>query len=117
MNIKITGKELKATEAIKEYAEKKLERIEKYFGDEEIDVVVTIKSEKNVQIADINVSAKGNVYRAATENKDLYAVWELGYVKPRIVNVSITRCNSEGVASDEGQNGLIIFDWECAYKL
>lgn len=43
----------------------------------------------------------------------LYAVWELGYVKPRIVNVSITRCNSEGVASDEGQNGLIIFDWEC----
>ena len=73
MNIKITGKELKATEAIKEYAEKKLERIEKYFGDEEIDVVVTIKSEKNAQIADMNVSAKGNVYRAATENKDLYA--------------------------------------------
>lgn len=43
----------------------------------------------------------------------LYAVWELGYVKPRIVNVDTVRCNSSGVASDEGQNGLISFDWEC----
>ena len=39
MNITITGKELKATEAIKDYAEKKLPRIEKYFGDEAIDVL------------------------------------------------------------------------------
>ena len=30
MNIKITGKELKATEAIKEYVEKKCERLQKY---------------------------------------------------------------------------------------
>ena len=45
MNITITGKELKATEAIKEYVERKLARIEKYFSDEEIDVTVTIKKE------------------------------------------------------------------------
>ena len=31
MNIKITGKELKATEAIKNYVETKAERIKKYF--------------------------------------------------------------------------------------
>lgn len=43
----------------------------------------------------------------------LYAVWELGYIKPRIVNFSIVRCNSSGVASDDGQNGLVTFDWEC----
>lgn len=43
----------------------------------------------------------------------LYAIWELAYVKPRIVNLSIVRCDSSGVASDEGQNGLIGFDWEC----
>ena len=30
MNIKITGKDLKATEAIKEYVEKKCERLQKY---------------------------------------------------------------------------------------
>ena len=45
MEIRITGKELKATDAIKDYVEKKLGRLEKYFGEEEnIDVTVTIKS-------------------------------------------------------------------------
>ena len=72
MNIKITGKDLTATEAIKEYVEKKVERIEKYFG-EEFDVTVTIKAEKNMQIAEMHVNAKGNTYRAMTEHKDLYA--------------------------------------------
>ena len=41
MNIVITGKELKATEAIKEYVEKKLERIERYFEGEEINANTT----------------------------------------------------------------------------
>ena len=35
MNITITGKEVKATEAIKDYVEKKLTRIEKYFGEDD----------------------------------------------------------------------------------
>lgn len=43
----------------------------------------------------------------------LYAVWELAYQKPRIVNVSTVRCDSSGTAADEGQNGLVTFDWEC----
>lgn len=44
MNITITGKDLKATDAIKDYTQKKLARIEKYFGeDATIDVTVTIK--------------------------------------------------------------------------
>lgn len=43
----------------------------------------------------------------------LYAVWEVAYQKPRIANVSVVRCNSSGTADDEGQNGLVSFDWEC----
>lgn len=43
----------------------------------------------------------------------LYAIWELAYVKPRIVNVSVVRCNSSGTADDEGTNALVTFDWEC----
>lgn len=73
MNITITGKDLKATEAIKDYVEKKLGRIEKYFGEENTDVNVTIKVEKTSQIADMCVTVKGVSYRAVTENKDLYA--------------------------------------------
>lgn len=43
----------------------------------------------------------------------LYAIWEVAYQKPRIVNVATTRCNSAGTANDEGQNGLVTFEWEC----
>ena len=73
MNITITGKEVKATEAIKDYVEKKLTRIEKYFGEDELEVNVTIKTEKNAQIAEMYVTVKGMSYKAVTEDKDLYA--------------------------------------------
>lgn len=72
MNIKIIGKELKATEAIKEYVEKKLERVEKYF-EEDFDVMVTIKTEKSEQIAEIAVKINGDTFRAVTAHRDLYA--------------------------------------------
>ena len=73
MNIVITGKELKATEAIKEYVERKLERIERYFEGEEINASVTIKSQREMQIAEMQISVKGYSIRAVTETKDLYA--------------------------------------------
>ena len=72
MNIKITGKELKATEAIKEYVEKKCERLQKY-TEEEIDVKVTIKTEGKNQVAELSANINGNIYRAVTEKSDLYA--------------------------------------------
>lgn len=72
MNIKITGKDLKATDAIKDYVEKKVERLVKYFG-EDFSVTVTIKCEKNEQIADIFVNNDGDTYKAVTAHKDLYA--------------------------------------------
>ena len=73
MNIVITGKELKATEAIKDYVGKKLERIERYFEGEEIEASVKIKAEKSSQIAEMQVNVKGYSIRAVTETKDLYA--------------------------------------------
>ena len=71
MKIKIVGKELKITEALNDYVEKKLERIDKYFENAEADV--TLRTEKNEQIAEIYVNANGEKYRAVTEDKDLYA--------------------------------------------
>ena len=72
MNIIITGKELKATEAIKENVEKKSERLQKY-TEEEIDVKVTIKTEGKDQVAELSANINGNFYRAVTEKSDLYA--------------------------------------------
>ncbi len=71
MKIKITGKELKITDAINDYVERKLDRIDKYFENAEADV--TLKTEKNEQIAEICVFVNGEKYRAVTEDKDMYA--------------------------------------------
>ena len=72
VNIKITGKDIKATEAIEDYLEKKMDRIEKYF-DGDIEVTVTIKAEKTEQIAEMSVKVKQDTYRAVTAHKDMYA--------------------------------------------
>lgn len=72
MNVKVTGKDIKVTDAIIDYAEKKLERVEKYF-DEEVSSTVTVKAEKNSQVAEIQVNTKYDMFRAVTEHADLYA--------------------------------------------
>ena len=72
MNIKITSKELEATEAIKDYIEKKAERLVKYFGDE-INVYATIKTEGSDKVAEISIKADTDDFRAVTAHRDLYA--------------------------------------------
>lgn len=71
MKIKMIGKEVTITDAMNDYAEKKMGRIDKYFEDAEAEVIVRV--EKNFQIAEIRVMANGETYRAVTEDKDLYA--------------------------------------------
>ena len=72
VNITITGKDVTATEAIQDYVAKKMDRIEKYFeGD--IDVSVTIKTEKNEQIAEMGVKVRQDSFRAVTSHRDMYA--------------------------------------------
>ena len=73
INLTITDKELKTTDAIKDYVEKKLERIEKYFVNEVITVNVKTKAEKNRQIAEMYVGVNGVNYKAVTEGRGLYA--------------------------------------------
>lgn len=47
----------------------------------------------------------------------LYAVWELAYVKPRINDLTVKRCNSTGVLQDDGTYALVAFNWECDYAV
>ena len=41
----------------------------------------------------------------------LYAVWQLGYSLPRITNLSVGRCTSDGTASDTGTYAKVSFNW------
>jgi len=72
MEIKIIGKDLKATDAIREYVEKKVARLEKYF-DGEFEVFVTIRTERTEQIAEMTLKVKSDVYRTEVSSNDLYA--------------------------------------------
>ena len=87
MNITITGKDLKATEAIKEYVEKKCERLQKY-TEEELEVKATIKTEGKEQVAELSTNINGNIYRAVSEQKDLYASIELSVIISILSNPS-----------------------------
>lgn len=46
----------------------------------------------------------------------LYAVWELAYVKPRITNGSIERCDAEGNPIEDGTYARCSFTWACDYS-
>lgn len=48
-----------------------------------------------------------------TSNVTLYAVWELAWVKPRITNLSASRCNSSGTVADDGTYAKVAFSWAC----
>ena len=60
---------------------------------------------------------KGTVSYAAGANYTanaaitLYAVWELAYVRPRITNLTISRCDSAGNISESGKYLRYDFNW------
>lgn len=41
----------------------------------------------------------------------LYAVWQVAYNAPRITNLVISRCTSDGTVSDSGTYAKVSFDW------
>ena len=95
MNIKITGKELKATDAIKNYIDTKAERIEKYFDTEDINLFVTIKKEGGDQVAEMQISVNGESFRAVTASNDLYASIDMIIDKlERMIRKNKTRLNN-----------------------
>ena len=66
----------------------------------------------------ISASANTAAYAAggsytANAAVTLYAVWELAYVKPRIFNFSVSRCDIDGTASDTGTHMRIMFEYAC----
>lgn len=54
--------------------------------------------------------AAGATYSSNT-SVTLYAIWELAYIAPRISEITIGRCDSNGSSLDEGQHALVKFKW------
>lgn len=71
MKFIFAGKNIDVTNAIKEYTEKKIGRLEKFFN-EDTEIHATFSVEKTRHIVDVNIVYNGNVYRAEEVNEDLY---------------------------------------------
>ncbi|MCX8084950.1 MAG: ribosome-associated translation inhibitor RaiA [Calditerrivibrio sp.] len=80
MNIQITGKNIELTDAIRNYVEKKVSKVKKYF-DQVLDVQVILDVQKNVHLAEILVNAKGVFLKGLEKSEDLYASIDLAVDK------------------------------------
>ncbi|TGU70040.1 MULTISPECIES: ribosome hibernation-promoting factor, HPF/YfiA family [Geomonas] len=72
MQITTTFRHMEPSEALKSYAEEKLERVKKYI-DDPIVVQVFLTVEKIRHLAEVTITAKGITIKAAEETNDMYA--------------------------------------------
>ena len=74
----IRGDKLKITDAIHNYVEEKLGKLNKYFDNEnEITANVLLKVRGNEQIVEVTIPVKKVILRSEESNKDLYAAIDL----------------------------------------
>lgn len=77
MKYNIRGDKMVITDAIKDYTESKLDRLEKYFSDDEITANVVTRVRGNNQIVEVTIPTSKFLLRSEEENDDLYAAIDL----------------------------------------
>jgi len=76
MNINVRGKQFKVTEALKDYAEKRVGKLEKY-SDDFADIQVTLSVEKERQRVEVTAPLNGFILRGEEETEDMYSSIDL----------------------------------------
>jgi len=71
MKITLKGKHIEVTDAIRNYIEKRLNKIDRHF-DHILEVIVTLSVEKNRQIVEATLQASRALIRAEEETDDMY---------------------------------------------
>ena len=77
MKYNIRGDKMVVTDAIRDYTEEKLGKLEKYFKDDEITANVLTRVRGNSQIVEVTIPTSKFVLRSEEENEDLYAAIDL----------------------------------------
>ena len=82
MKINIRGDKIKVTDAIREYAESKLSKLDKYLGNsDDVNASVIIKVRHEKQIIEVTVQTQKFTLRAEEGHQDLYAAIDLVHDK------------------------------------
>jgi len=76
MKINVRGKQFKVTDALKDYAEKRVGKLEKY-SDDFADIQVTLSVEKERQRVEVTAPLNGFILRGEEETEDMYSSIDL----------------------------------------
>lgn len=77
MKYNIRGDKMVVTDAIRDYTEDKLGRLEKYFKDDDLTANVVTRVRGNTQIVEVTIPTSKFLLRSEEENDDLYAAIDL----------------------------------------
>ncbi len=73
MDIIVNGKNIEVTPSLREYAQKKAAKVNKFFAKSPIDTKVTMSTERGKHIVDITVQINGILLRGEEKSEDMYA--------------------------------------------
>lgn len=76
LNINVRGKQFRVTDALKDYAEKRVGKLGKY-SDDFMDVQVTLSVEKERQRVEVTAPLNGFILRGEEETDDMYSAIDL----------------------------------------
>jgi len=98
MKYNIRGDKLEVTDAIGSYVETKLDRLNKYFKEDDILANVLLKVRGNSQIIEVTIPTDKFILRSEEANDDLYAAIDLVTDKlERQIRKNKTRLNKQNV--------------------
>lgn len=110
VQMNIRGENVKVTQAIHDYAQKKLDKLERYFDQPLTNVKVNVKVYKVGQKVEVTIPVNGTVLRAEETNQDVYAAIDIVVDKlERQIHKYKTRLNrkSRQVAKKSVDNYLV----------
>ena len=110
MKYNIRGDKLEITDAINNYVESKLDRLNKYFKEEDLLANVLLRVRGNSQIIEVTIPTDKFILRSEEEDKDLYAAIDLVTDKlERQIRKNKTRLNRQNL---ENKYKEFNFDYE-----
>ena len=77
MKLNIRGDKLVVTDSIKAYIEEKVNKLDKYFDNDDIEAKIVIKVANNREIIEVTIPTNKYTLRAEERNEDLYAAIDL----------------------------------------
>jgi len=71
MKVKVVGKNIEITEALKNIIEKKISRLDKYFNPD-VEAQITLSVQKSRHTIEVTIPFNGVILRAEEQNEDMY---------------------------------------------